>query len=134
VKKNDLTLRQGDAEPLFKMIREPGPGMELSFSNEDLRKLCSTRALLRSRFGELGLVVERRLLTLADAKVLGDVTKRAPDRQRPELVFGRLAASVCAKDAGRIYFRAAQAANDDEVNLEEVTHIEIFSIERRGNR
>jgi hypothetical protein len=115
------------------MIREPEPGMELSFSNEELRKLCSTHALLRARFGDSSLVVERRLLTLADARAVGDVTTRAPDRRRSEPAFGRLAASVCAKDAGRIYFKAAQAADNDEVNLEEVSHIEILSIERRDH-
>ncbi len=104
----------------------------MSFSTEELRKLFSTRAMLRDRFGELGLVIERRILTLAYAKAVGDVTTRAPDRRRHEPAFGRLAASVCAKDAGRIYFKATQPVDDEKLSLDEVNQIEIFSIGRRG--
>ncbi len=105
----------------------------MSFCDDQLRKLCNTRALLKARFGESGLIVERRLLTLADAKMLQEVTTRSPDRRRLEPTRGRFVASVCARDAGRIYFRACGLEEGDERQFETIAHVEIFAIEQ-GDR
>jgi hypothetical protein len=105
--------------------------MYLSFSNDGLRALCNTRALLRARFGDFAMIVERRLLTLANARVLGEVTARPPDRRRLEPDMGPNAASVCARDAGRIYFKALGLKDREEPVFDEVDHIEIFAVGRR---
>jgi hypothetical protein len=105
--------------------------MYLSFSNDGLRALCNSRSLLRDRFGEHSMIVERRLLTLATARVLGDVSVRPPDRRRPEPEIGPDAVSVCVREAGRIYFKACGLAGKDLPPLEEVDHIEIFAVGRR---
>lgn len=107
--------------------------MDLSFCNDELRRLCNARTLLKARFGESGLIVERRLLTLADARTLREVTTRSPDRRRPEPKLGRFIASVCARDAGRIYFRACGLDVGDEEEFETVAHVEIFAIQQ-GDR
>jgi len=106
--------------------------MNLSFIDDELRRLCSTRSLLRVRFGECAEVVERRLLTLADAKVLREVTIRPPDRRWREPELGPLAASVCIRDAGRIYFKACGFELANEADFEEVDNIEIFAVGRRN--
>lgn len=102
--------------------------MNLSFVDDELRALCNTRALLRARFGEAGPVVERRLMVLSAARVLGDVPIRAPDRRRREPRLGPAAASVCARAAGRIYFNALGIDGDDQDKWDEVEEIEIFAI------
>ncbi|WP_088347287.1 MULTISPECIES: hypothetical protein [Rhodomicrobium] len=106
--------------------------MHLSFRDDDLRTLCNTQALLRAHFGECGAIVERRLLTLSQAKVLGEITARPPDRRRLEPRLGPCAASVCARDAGRIYFNACDLDGRDQRPFEEVDHIEIFAIGRNS--
>lgn len=103
--------------------------MQLIFVNDDLRELCNTRARLRDRFGNAGAVIERRLLVLANARVLGEVTMRPPDRRRREPRFGPAAASVCARAAGRIYFRALGIEGRSGDKWDEVEEIEIFAIE-----
>lgn len=105
--------------------------MYLSFSDDGLRALCNSRSLLRARFGEHSMIVERRLLTLATAKVLGDISLRPPDRRRPEPDIGPNAASVCVREAGRIYFKACGPAGKERPPVEEADHIEIFAIGRR---
>ena len=105
----------------------------MSFSDDGLRKLCTTRSLLRARFGETSVIVERRLLTLADARVLRDVTIRPPDRRRLEPGLGRLVGSVCVRDAGRIYFKAHSLVVERETVFDEVDHIEIFAVGRRDS-
>jgi hypothetical protein len=105
--------------------------MYLCFADDDLRVLCNTRALLERQFGDAGSIVERRLLVLSNAKALGDVTKLPPDRRRLEPKHGSSIASVCARAAGRIYFRALdlkKGAHDGA--WEEVQEIEILSIRR----
>lgn len=102
--------------------------MELRFVDEELRALCSTRTLLRARFGRAGSIVERRLMVLSNAKMLGEVTIRPPDRRRREPGLGPAAVSVCAKTAGRIYFKALGIEDNGAGNWEEVKEIEIFAI------
>lgn len=106
--------------------------MYLSFSDDALRALCNTHALLRAQFGEGAMIIERRLLTLANAKVLGEVTARPPDRRQFEPDIGPHAVSVCARDSGRIYFKACGLKERERLLLDEVDHIEIFAIGRRG--
>lgn len=105
--------------------------MHLSFSDDNLRALCNTHSLLRAKFGDLAKVVELRLLALASARVLGEVTTRPPDRRRLEPGIGPYAASVCARDAGRIYFKACGFNDREQPSLDEVDHIEIFAVGRR---
>lgn len=104
--------------------------MQLSFREDELRELCNTQALLRARFGECGVIVARRLLTLSSARVLGEITVRPPDRRRLEPRLGPCAASVCARDAGRIYFNACGLDGREQRPFDEVDHIEIFAIAR----
>lgn len=104
--------------------------MNLIFADEELRQLCNTRSLLRARFGAAAAVVERRLLILGDAKVLGEIPVRPPDRRRREPLLGPTVASVCAKAAGRIYFSAFGITGNDDGEWEEVKEIEIFAIGR----
>lgn len=106
--------------------------MNVSFTDDEMRKLCNTRSLLRARFGDCAEVVERRLLTLADARVLREVTIRPPDRRRREPTLGPLAASVCARDAGRIYFKACSFEVANEADFDDVDHIEIFALGQRN--
>jgi len=104
--------------------------MDLRFVDEELRALCNTRTLLRARFGPAGSIVERRLMVLSNAKTLGEVTIRPPDRRRREPRFGSAAGSVCAKAAGRIYFNALGIEDSGVGNWEEVKEIEIFAIRK----
>lgn len=107
-----------------------GGEMHLSFTTERLRALCNTRALLRERFGEASVFVERRLLALSNARILGEITTRPPDRRRSEPDYGPEAISVCVRDAGRVYFHVCGLGNRQA--LDEVDHIEIFAIGRNG--
>jgi hypothetical protein len=113
------------------MLSIAGGDVILSFSDDDLRTLCNTRALLQARFGEWGMLVERRLLALASASSLGEVTARPPDRRRLEPSLGPYMASVCAQDAGRIYFKAC-GTNVGQRPLDDIEHIEIVAIGRRS--
>lgn len=106
--------------------------MYLSFADDDLRMLCNSGALLRRRFGERAALVELRLTALSNAKVLGDITMRPPDRRRTEPDIGPAAASVCARDAGRIYFQALGLSSGDASDWEQVDQIEIFAIGETG--
>ncbi len=108
------------------------PPMNLSFTDDELRKLCNSRSLLRARFGPGSEIVERRLLTLADARVLREVSTRAPDRRRNEPALGKFAASVCISEAGRIYFKACGLELASEVDFDEIDQIEIFKVGRRN--
>lgn len=99
--------------------------MQLTFETDELRELCGSHSLLMRRFGPQATIVRRRILVLWNATRLGDVTTRAPDRRRLEPAFGPRALSVCAKDAGRIYFRAMRPVG---TALEDVDSIEIFAI------
>jgi hypothetical protein len=103
-------------------------GMHLTFESDELRALCGSNALLTRRFGPHGILVRRRILVLWNAQRLGDVTVRPPDRRRLEPGFGPRALSVCARDAGRIYFRALRIAGNPAATLEDVDSVEIFAI------
>lgn len=105
--------------------------MYLSFCDDGLRALCNSRSLLRARFGEHSMIVERRLLTLAAARVLGDISVKPPDRRRPEPEIGPDAASVCLSEVGRLYFKPYGLVGRERPPLEEVDHIEILAIGRR---
>jgi hypothetical protein len=107
-----------------------GGDMHLSFTTDRLRALCNTRGLLRERFGDSSVFVERRLLALSNARILGEITVRPPDRRRLEPVYGPQAASVCVRDAGRLYFRACGLTGRQAID--EVDHIEIFAIGWNG--
>ncbi len=104
--------------------------MKLGFKTEELCALCNTRVLLAERFGEFSPIVERRLLTLALASKLGEVTVSAPDRRRIEPTLDPRAVSVCAREAGRIYFYAGAPNDRSRPNFEEVDYVEIFAIGR----
>ncbi len=82
--------------------------------------------------GSLTRADAQRLRTLANARVLGEVTARPPDRRRLEPDMGLDAVSVCARDAGRIYFRALGLKDRAQPEFDEVDHIEIFSVGRRS--
>lgn len=100
--------------------------MQLTFETDELRALCGSDALLVRRFGPHAIIVRRRILVLWNAPCLGDVTMSPPDRRRLEPAFGPRALSVCARDAGRIYFRALKSGG--ATALEDVDRIEIFAI------
>lgn len=101
--------------------------VRLSFVDEALRALCNTRARLRAEFGEAADEIELRLLALASADKLEDITVRPPDRRRFEKKIGARMGSVCARTAGRIYFEA-DSQGDSEAALGKATAIEIISI------
>lgn len=102
--------------------------MQLSFENNELRELCNSRARLTKRFGPHAKMVERRLLALLNAPRLGDITIKPPDRRRIEPAYGPKAFSVCAREAGRIYFKAGRSVRGDTDNFDEADFIEIFAI------
>jgi hypothetical protein len=113
-------------------VRQADTIMDVSFATDELQELCSTAALLTRRFGADGLIVRRRLLVLRNAPRLRDVTTTPPDRRRLEPAHGPHAVSVCAKDAGRIYFRAGTRGRDPASGLEDAQAIEIFAIGEGG--
>ena len=106
------------------MRRDEIRAMHLSFENDELRDLCNSGARLAKRFGRHADVVQRRLLALLNAPRLGDITVKPPDRRRIELAYGPKAFSVCAREAGRIYFKAGRSVD----NLDDADFIEIFAI------
>jgi len=114
------------------MRRDKTQAMHLSFENNELRELCNSNARLAKRFGPHASVVQRRLLALFNAPRLGDVTVKPPDRRRIEPAYGPKAFSVCAREAGRIYFKAGRSVRGDANNLDEADFIEIFAIGKRS--
>jgi hypothetical protein len=106
--------------------------MHLTFETDALRALCNSRELLAARFGRHSLVVERRLLALWNAPTLRDVTMQPPDRRRIEPAYGPRAMSVCAREAGRIYFHARRRDSGARSDLDDAEAIEIFAIGEGG--
>ncbi len=102
--------------------------MYLSFEREVLRDLCNSTALLTRRYGPSVRIVQRRLLTLWNAPKLRDVAISPPDRRRLEPSYGPRAFSVCARDAGRIYFKVCSYGKVVADNIEDADSIEIFAI------
>lgn len=97
--------------------------MILTFRDKHLQTLCNSREALLDRFGDDAAIVERRLLVLDRAKMLGEVTIQPPDRRRREKKMGSGAYSVCARGAGRVYFEACEGADPESIDTVEITFI-----------
>jgi len=106
--------------------------MRCKFESPGLRALCCSKAALLKKFGEkTAVLIQRRLVWLDAARSLADVSTEPPLRRRLEDGGRQLVFSVCALDAGRIYF-VPEWSSTEPANENDLACIEAIKIVQVG--